>query len=125
MTQNKFKLIRIITAFFLAAIMAQAIIFSNYILALIAIVGAVTIIFASRKKVEGVLADERDLEIGGKSARMALSIFSIFGAATTFVLMFSRNINPVYEVVGSVLAYAVCGLLLLYSALFKYYEKQN
>jgi uncharacterized membrane protein len=106
-------------------IVAQAIIFNNYVLAIVAVVGALTIILAARKKVEGVLVDERIIVIGGKSARMALSIFSVTVAGLAFVLMFSKGLNPAYEVVGSVLAYSVCILLLLYSFLFKYYEKQD
>lgn len=125
MTQKNFQLIKIVTAFFLSAIMAQAIIFSNYILALTAVVGAITIMFFSKRKVTDVMVDERVLAIGGKAARFTLSIFSVFGAAISFILMFSRNTNPNFEIIGSVIAYSVCILLLLYSALFKYYDKQN
>lgn len=125
MTQKSFKFVKIVTAFFLAAIMAQAVIFNNYILAAIAVAAAVAVIFISRQKVKGVLADERDKEISGKAARISLNIFSVAGAVITFVLMSSRGANFAYEVAGSVLAYSVCTLLLLYSAIFTFYEKQN
>lgn len=125
MTQKSFKIIKIITAFFLAAIMAQAVIFNNYIIAALAIAAAVAVIFISRGKVEGVLADERDNEISGKAARLSLSIFSVVGAVATFIFTSLRDTNFVYEVAGSVLAYSVCALLLLYSLIFAFYEKQN
>jgi len=125
MTQKKFKLIRILTAMFLAAIMAQAIIFSNYILAIIAVIGAVLVVFTSAKKAEGVSSDERTISIGGRAARMSVTVFSVFGAAISFILMISREAGTVYEVSGYVLSYSVCALLILYSLLFKYYEKQN
>lgn len=125
MTQKTFKLVRIIIAFLLAIIMAQAVIFSNYILAAIAIAAAAAVIFVARKKVEGVLADERDNEVSGKAARLSLNIFSAAGAVATFVFISLRNTNPDFEVVGSVLAYSVCALLLLYSLIFAFYEKQN
>jgi uncharacterized membrane protein len=125
MTQKKFKLIRILTAMFLAAIMAQAVIFSNYILAIIAVVGAVLVIFTSAKKVEGVSSDERTISIGGRAARMSVTIFSVLGAGISFVLIISRGAGAVYEATGYVLSYSVCALLILYSSLFKYYEKQN
>lgn len=125
MTQKTFKFIRIITAFFLATIMAQAVIFNNYILALMAVISAVAVIFVSKKKVKGVLNDERDYAIAGKAARLSLSIFSVAGTMVTFILISMRNVSPVYEATGSVLGYSVCSLLLIYSAIFTFYEKQN
>jgi uncharacterized membrane protein len=125
MTQKSFKIVRVVTAIFLAVVMTQAIIFNNYILAIIAIVGAITVTLTLRKKVNEVLVDERVISIGGKAARMTLSIFSVIGVAVSFILMFLRELNPAFELSGSVLAYSVCAVLLLYSFLFKYYEKQN
>jgi len=110
---------------FLAAIMAQAIIYSNYILAIIAVVGAVLVIFTSAKKVEGVSSDERTISIGGQAARMSLTVFSVLGAAVSFILIMQKGAGEVYQAAGYVLSYSVCALLILYSLLFKYYEKQN
>ena len=110
---------------FLAAIMAQAVIFSNYILAIIAVVGALLVVFTSAKKVEGVSSDERTISIGGHAARMSVTIFSVFGAAISFILIMQRGAGEIYQATGYVLSYSVCALLILYSLLFKYYEKQN
>jgi uncharacterized membrane protein len=125
MTQKKFKLVRILTAMFLAAIMAQAIIYSNYMLAIIAVVGAVLVVFTSVKKVEGPLSDERTISIGGRAARMSVTVFSILGAGISLVLIMQRGAGEIYQTTGYVLSYSVCALLILYSLLFKYYEKQN
>ncbi len=125
MTYKNFKILKIVVTSFLAMIVAQAVIFSNYILAATALVSALAIIFVSRKKVSEIISDERDLEIAGKSARLSLSIFSVITAIATFVFMSQRNANPAFLIISSTLAYSVCGLLLLYSFLFKYYEKQN
>jgi len=125
MTQKKFKLIKILTAMFLAAIMAQAIIYSNYILAVIAVIGAALVMFTSVKRVEGVSSDERTISIGGRAARMSITVFSILGAGISFVLIIQRGAGEIYQTIGYVLSYSVCALLILYSLLFKYYEKQN
>lgn len=125
MKYKSFRILKIAVTFFLAIIIAQAIIFNNYILAIAAVIAGVAIVFALRKKVEGVTADERDFQIAGKSARLSLSIFCVLTAMATFVFMFQRDANPIYEVIGSTLAYSVCALLLLYSIIFTYYEKQN
>lgn len=123
MTYKNFRAIRVVISFFLAMIMAQAVIFSNYILAVFAIATAVAVIFIARKKVDEVLSDERDLQIAGKAARLSMSIFSVIGAVSTFILLAQRQTNPLYDAVGSTLAYSVCSLLLLYSAIFIYYGK--
>jgi len=125
MTSKTFVVIRALTAFFLAAVMAQAIIYNNYVLAIVAIVGAVVVIMTSKRKVNGVMVDERVLLVGGNAARASISIFSVIGAGLMFVLMFFREANPNYYIIASVLAYSICALLLLYSIIFKYYEKQN
>ncbi len=122
MTHKKFKVIKIVIAFFLAIIMAQAVIFNNYILASFAIAAAIAVLFISRKNVDEVLTDERDAQISGKAAKITLNVFSVIGAAITFVLM---GQNPLYKTIGSTLAYSVCSLLLLYSIIFYYYEKHN
>jgi len=125
MTSKTFVVIRMITAFFLAAVMAQAIIQNNYVLAIVAVVGAVVIVMISKKKVKGVIVDERVSLIDGKAARASMSIFSVVGAGLMFVLMIFRETNQNYYIIASVLAYSICALLLLYSIMFKYYEKQN
>ena len=125
MTSKTFVVIRMLTAFFLAAVMAQAIIQNNYVLAIVAVVGAVVIVMISKKKVKGVIVDERVSLIDGKAARASMSIFSVVGAGLMFVLMIFRETNQNYYIIASVLAYSICALLLLYSIMFKYYEKQN
>lgn len=125
MTYKKFKAVKTVIAMLLAAVIAQAVIFSNYYLAAAAVLTALAIIFVARKKVNEVVADERDYQIAGKAARISMSAFSAIGAIITFVLMAQREANPLYEIIGSTLAYSVCFLLLLYSVLFSYYAKQD
>jgi uncharacterized membrane protein len=125
MTNKTFVVIRMLTAFFLAAVMAQAIIYNNYVLAIVAVVGAVVVIMTSKRKVNGVMVDERIMLVSGNAARVSINIFSVAGAGLMFVLMFFREANQSYYIIASVLAYSICALLLLYSIIFKYYEKQN
>ena len=125
MTYKKFKTIKIIISMILGAVIAQAVIFGNYILAVSAILAAAGITLIVKKRVKEVMADERDYQVAGKAARVSMSIFSVLGAAASFVLMAEREANPLYGTIGSVLAYSVCFLLILYSALFAYYAKQD
>lgn len=128
MDYKQYRTARIIIAALIAVVISQAVIFKSYILALFAVLIGMLVMYFIKKQVKDILADERDYNIAGKSARHAMGIFSIVGAAATFFFVFQRDGNPAYEIIGSVLAYSVCGLLLLYSIIFIYldkYGKQN
>lgn len=116
---------KILIAILLAIMMAQAVILGNYILGMFSVVAAIAVIHVARQKVKEVITDERDLQLAGKAARLSLAIFSVVGAVATFVFIEQGKTNTVYGSVGSTLAYSVCSLLLLYSVILTYYEKQN
>jgi uncharacterized membrane protein len=109
----------VITAIF-AAIIAISVATNNIILAVVSVVVILTVILALKKKVKGVISDERDYANTGKAARMAVSIFSVSGAIIALTLLFMH-----YEVIGSIIADSVCALMLIQAVFYIYYEKQN
>ncbi len=121
--QKTFLWTRVIVAAVLGIIISQSVIYGNLILALVSMILAWIILFYLRSKVKAVLADERDYEIGGTAARWAIQIFSI--VAVGFILMFytQRNINPTYEAISITLSYSVCFLMVLYTLIFKFYNR--
>lgn len=123
MTLKQFNVVRAVIAMTLSALIAIAITSEMFFLAFAAVISAVLLMFVIKKQVREVIVDERDYEIAGKSARWALSVFSTLAAAITFFLLYFRATNPYYEVIGSTLAYSVCFLLILYSLIFKCYER--
>lgn len=125
MTYKKFRMIKMLTAFFLAIIVGQAVIFNNFLLAVIGVITAIAVVFSFRKKVNEVMADERDYAITGNAARISLSLFSVIGASLSFTFMYLRNMNSNFMVIGATLAYSVCALLIFYSATAAIYGKQN
>jgi uncharacterized membrane protein len=125
---KQYKILRIIVAFSLGVIISQAVIFNNYLLVIFFVAMAMVIILVARKQVKEILADERDYQIAGKAARYAMTIFSIAAVVVMFFFVFQGETNPVYQAIGFTLSYSVCGLLLLNSAIFYYfnkYEKQD
>jgi uncharacterized membrane protein len=122
MNNKQFKIFRIILAMILAIIISQAIILENFILAIFAMIVAVVLMIFVRKKVKDIIADERDYKIAGSAARYAITGFSAVAVGFMFFFM-SQKQNPVYEAIGSTLAYSVCGLMLTYSLIFIYLRK--
>jgi uncharacterized membrane protein len=124
MNYDQFKVMRIVTAMIVAIIMSFAVTLHSWILAIADVLLAIVIIFAAKKQVKDVLADERDYYIAGKAARYALSIFCIIEVIFAFYFMvLSKDTNA--EVIGSVLAYSTCGLLLLNSLIVVYLQRNE
>ncbi len=123
MTLNQFKWVRIGVAFFLAIGISQAILFEKFSWAVAGMAVAAAVLFVLRKKVKGVLADERDYEVGGKAARAAIAIFSWIAVLMMFYFMAYKNTNPSYEAIAMTLAYSVCAVLFIYTGAFYYYGK--
>lgn len=120
MDYKTFKKVNSIIAVIFAAIISISVITDNFVLAIVSGIVMVSIILMFKKKVKGVMSDERDLANAGKAARMAVSIFSICGAIVSLSLLFTHHI-----VVGSIIADSVCIIMLIQSIFYIYYAKQN
>lgn len=125
LTLKQYNTIRLIIVFILAMFIGNMIVLKNYFLPLILIAVASILLFSLRKKVKGVLADERDYELGGKSALLAMQIYSWTAVVAMFVFLAFSDINPVYSAIAQTLSFSVCYFMLLYSAIFGYYNKKN
>ena len=122
MTQKQFMLTRLVAATVLGIVVAQSMVMKNYVLPIV----AVTVIFLSlillKKKVKGVLADERDYALAGNASRWTITIYSLLACLAMFVFFAFRDINPAYEAIGSTLAYSACFLMILNGLIFRYYQ---
>lgn len=114
---------RVSVVIILGIIVAQSVIIENIFGALVAMIIAWILLFYLRSRVKDVLADERDYEIGGSAARWAIQIFSL--VAIIFILIFytQKNINPAYEAIALTLSYSVCFLMVIYTLIFKFYNR--
>lgn len=123
MTLKQFQSVKTAVTLIISAIAARSIIINSYWFLLTAVTLGAALILVLRGRVNEIIADERDYEIAGKAARYAITIISSVGSVVVLVLMSLRNTNPIYETVGSVIAYVICSYLLLYSFIFTYLGK--
>jgi uncharacterized membrane protein len=123
MTAKKFLIYRLIVVILLAGVVSSFVAAGNYLVPIAAVITALIFLLLMRKKVNEVLADERDYKIAGNAARYAMTVFSAISGIIILVLFALKKDRPDFELVGSTLAYAVCGLMLLYSLIFKYYQR--
>lgn len=120
-----YAILRTIIVVLLAAIFSASVAANNYIIPFAAAIAAMAVLIPMKKKVQAVLEDERDYFLAGNAARYALSIYCVFGAIASLVLMANRNVNPEFELIGSLVAYSTCGLLILQSIIFKIMKNKN
>jgi uncharacterized membrane protein len=125
MNQKTFYTVRIIFAMVIAMVCSISVVRGNYILPIVIGVTAALALYAMKKQVSGVMADERDYKIAGDAARWALNIFAVFAAIGSMVLMASRAGNPQFELAAQILAYSACALMILQSIFFKYFQNKK
>lgn len=123
MSYKQFRFAKIFIAMFIGFASGQAIVLNNYWVIIVAIAIGMALSFFLRGRVKEIIADERDYEIAGKSARYTMTAFSIIGCVLSLVFMSLRHLNPIYETIGSVMAYTVCIYLLCYGLIFNYLSK--
>lgn len=122
MTIKQYNWVRVLVSASLAAVMSQAVVLQNYYLGAAAVLIAVLLMVALKKQVREVMADERDYKLAGDAARWSLTVFATLGSLGSFLLLTGRGYYPEFEAAGSVLAYAVCALLIIYSLTVKYLQ---
>jgi uncharacterized membrane protein len=127
MTLKNYKIFRLIIIVILSASISVSITLKNYYLPIIFVVSAWAAMSYCRKqlKTTDVLADERDYQIAGQSARYTIAIYGWIGAFGTFILLALSKNNPYFYDLSQYLAYSVCFIMLLNSFLFKYFSKRK
>jgi len=123
LTLKQYNRIRLVVVFVLAFFFSQLIVLKSFFwpIALLA-VGSLLLTFL-RKKVKGVLADERDYATAGKAAFLAIQIYSWIAVVCMFALYAFSDLNPFYQPIAMTLAFSTCILMLLCSVIIRYYNK--
>lgn len=122
---KKYRIYKLIITIILVAIISTFVSLGNFIAALVAFAISILLIIILRKKVKGVLNDERAENIGGKASRIVLTIFALLMAVAGIVLVSLRDISVQYLIIGNILLFIECGMMLLYAILFKYYSNKG
>jgi uncharacterized membrane protein len=123
MTFKKYQQIKLATTVVIAVIFSQAILYQNYLIPLATLVIASLGLTFLRRQVKEVVADERDYINAGKSAGLAIQIYSWVSVVAMFVLYAFKDLNPAYESIAITLAFSTCLLMLTYSLIFKFQNK--
>ena len=123
MTLKQYQKIKLIITVILAFVFSQAIALKSFFPLIILLLSAALLLIILRRKVTEIIADERDYLTGGKSALLAMQIYSWMAVISMIILYAFRDMNPAYEPIALTLAFSTCILMLLYSVIFRYYNR--
>lgn len=122
MNKKQYTVIKLVVVVLLAMLFSWAVTSGNFILPIIGLIASYLILIYCRSRVKEIMADERDYEIGGVSARWAIQIYSWFAVLFMLFLYAKRAINPAYETIAATLAYSTCLLMFVYALIFRFYN---
>jgi len=126
MDYNKFKRMKVLTASFVSATVAIAVVSNNIVLAMAGVLIGMLFLFLVKKRIKAVLVDERIQNIGGQAAHLTYAILTItIGFLSLIFIGTGRRLGEAnYEMLGVILSYITLFSLALYSLSYKYFSKK-
>lgn len=124
MKRKQFRMISLLIVMAMGVIVSFSVSIGNPILAVGAVLAGMAIMYNMKSRLEGVVEDERVLHVGEKASRLTLQIVALSFALGGAVLIALRDTYPGYTDLGFFMAYASCGVLLLYSLFYMYYNRE-
>jgi uncharacterized membrane protein len=123
MTLKTYRKIKLVFVFFLAMFFSWAIFLDNFLIPVAVMIASSLVLMLLRRQVKEIIADERDWQLAGKAALIAVQAYSWVAAILMFVLYSLRLQNNLYEPIALTLAFSTCALMLTYAFTFRFLAK--
>jgi uncharacterized membrane protein len=125
MSFKKFTIIRIVVIVIMAGLIGWAVTSGNALIPIPVAIAAMVILLLFRRGVKEVVVDERIYSIAEKASLITFRIFGIAAAVigATLVALGQKTV-PEMEPIGFTLAYAVCGLMVIYYIAYTCYKRK-
>jgi uncharacterized membrane protein len=125
MSHKTFMLLRLVVVIIVAILAAWAVSSGNVLILIPAVIVGAAVMFLLSKRVREVVVDERVYSIADKASRLTVKVFVALMVITAAALItISRGGSPEFEQAGFTMAYATCGLLLIYWIAYIYYNRK-
>jgi uncharacterized membrane protein len=125
MTKKSFSICRLIAVSVVSIVVSVFINLGNWYLPIAAIAVSWISLYILRRKVDEVIADERDYKVAGKASGLAMNIHLIFSVIAGIVFYSFGRENAILFNIATTLLYSACFLMVLYAVLFKIYERKE
>ena len=118
MNIKRYKQLRAVVAFFVAALVSISVTSQTYLLAFFATVTGMIFLTLVRSKVK-IIIDEREKTVREKAAQITYAIFTpTIGFGALLLTLFARDEYPYLQSLGIVFSYLTLFLIALYSISF-------
>lgn len=124
---KSFKKVQIGVSFFMGATVAVAVLIDNLFLALTAVLAGMIFMFLVKRKVKGVMVDERIISLAGKAARITYGIVTMVLAIASliFVVLGKANGEFYLESLGIIFSYITLFSMAVYSISYRYLSRKQ
>jgi uncharacterized membrane protein len=125
MSFKTYTAIRMVIIIIMAGLIGWAVVNGNALIPVPVIIAALLILLLFRRRVKEVVVDERVYSIAEKASYLAFRIFGIAAAVigAALIALGWESSSDLYKI-GLTLAYAVCGLLVIYYIAHIYYNRK-
>jgi uncharacterized membrane protein len=125
MNFKQFTVIKLVVIIIMGGLIGWAVSNGNYWIPVPAVIAALMVLLLFRKRVKEVVVDERVYSIAEKASYLAFRIFGIAAAVigATFVAL-GQGTVPELLPIGLTLAFAACGLVLIYYIAYTCYKRK-
>lgn len=124
MKQKQFRIISLLITMVMGAVVGFSVSIGNPALAIGIVLAGMAAMYNLKSRLEDVVEDERIHQVSQKASRVTLQIVALGFALGGASLIAMRDIYPGYIDLGFFMAYASCGVLVLYSLFYKYYNRE-
>ena len=117
-------MIYFLTVMVIGAVVGFSTSIGNPMLAVGVVLAGMAVMYNLKSRLEGVVEDERIHQVSQKASRVTLQIVALGLALGGAVLITMRDTYPGHTDLGFFMAYASCGVLVLYSLFYGYYNRE-
>ena len=124
MNRKQFRILSLLTVMVMGSVVGFSVSIGNPMLAVGVVLAGMAVMYNLKSRLEGVVEDERISQISQKASRVTLQTVATGLAIGGAVLIAMRDTYPGHTDLGFFMAYTSCGVLVLYSLFYKYYNRE-
>jgi uncharacterized membrane protein len=124
MKRKEFRIVSTLTVMVMGAVVGFSVSIGNPALGVGVVLAGMAVMYNLRSRLEGVVEDERIYQVSQKASYMTLQIVALGLALGGAVMIALRDTYSRYTDLGFFMAYASCGVLVLYSLFYIYYNRE-
>ena len=124
MKQKQFRMISLLITMIMGAVVGFSVSIRNPALAAGVLLAGMVAMYNIKSRLEDVVEDERIHQVSQKASRVTLQIVALGLVVGGTVLIAMRDTYPEYTDLGFFMAYTSCGVLVLYSLLYRFYNRK-